>query len=510
MSTLEVTNPSTGENIGSIPMVDIDAAREALERARRAQKRWEATPIRERAQVIKRFRDLLLDRADEVCALLTRENGKVLQESLQMEVFPIADLANYFANRGASILKRRDIPIHLLKYRRSYLHYRPRGVVFVISPWNFPFTIPFGTVIMALMAGNAVLLKPASLTPLIALKGRELMLEAGLDRDLFQVLPCPGQLASEIIDLGVDYVNFTGSTPVGKRVAARCGQALVPCSMELGGKDPAIVLPDANLDLVVGSLVWGAFSNAGQICASVERAYVHESVYDEVVERVAARTRKLRVGDPLAGDVDMGPMTDPGQLAIVVSQVDKAVAAGARVLAGGKRMEGPGQFYEPTVLVDVDESMEALSEETFGPTLPILPFKTTEEAIRRANDTVFGLDAYVFTRNRREGRRIAEQLEAGTAMVNEVLITHACPETPWGGVKESGIGRVHSDDGLRELCETYHVNEERVRLPFAWSPFWQPYSTDNYNRILGAARALLRRGGGNRMNGVRGLLRGEG
>jgi succinate-semialdehyde dehydrogenase/glutarate-semialdehyde dehydrogenase len=361
-------------------------------------------------------------------------------------------------------------------------------VVLVISPWNVPFSIPFGEVVMALLAGNAVVLKPASLTPLIALKGRELFHEAGLEPDLLQVIPCAGRVAYELIGPGVGYVNFTGSTAVGLKVSEACGRHLIPCSMELGGKDPAIVLPDADLDTVTGSLVWGAFGNAGQVCASIERAYVHESIYDEVVSRVVEKTRRLKVGDPLADGTDMGPMTDPGQLEVVVRQVEDALSRGARALTGGKRLEGPGLFYPPTVLVDTTDDMEAVREETFGPTLPIMKYRSVEEAIERANDSIYGLDAYVYGRDRDETRRVAERLEAGTVMVNETLITHGAPETPWGGVKKSGIGRVHSDQGLRELCVGYHVNEEV--LPVKWSPFWQPYSHRMYRALLGAARAL--------------------
>jgi succinate-semialdehyde dehydrogenase/glutarate-semialdehyde dehydrogenase len=510
MAVIEVNNPANDEKIGEVEVVSLDQAREALERSRMAQARWEAGGIEARTRVVQRFRDVLLDRAEEVCELLSRENGKVLQESLEMEVFPIADLCTYFTRHAGRILGRRRIPLHLLMYRRSYLHYRPRGVALVISPWNFPFTIPFGTVVMSLLAGNAVLLKPASLTPLIALKGRELFDEAGLDPDLFQVLPCSGRTASEIIGLGVDYVNFTGSTETGRKVAECCGSSLVPCSMELGGKDPMIVLPDADVDLVTGSLVWGAFANAGQVCASVERAYVHERIYDEVVERVVEKTRSLRVGNPLEDATDMGPMTDPAQLEVVERHVRQARGAGAEVLTGGQRIDRPGQFFEPTVMTGVTEEMDCMTEETFGPTLPIIEVSSTDEAIRRANDSSFGLDAYVFTADQRQGRRVAERLEAGTVMVNEVLITHACPETPWGGVKQSGIGRVHSDDGLRDLCHAYHVNEERVKLPMAWSPFWQPYSHEMYERILGAARALQRSGLRGRSRALQNLFRGKG
>ncbi len=486
---IESFNPATGEKIGEVKSHSVEEAREAIERARAAQRHWEARGLDERIRVIKRFRDVLLDRAEEVCELISQENGKVLEESFVTEVFAIADLASYFASRAKNILKPRKIDLHLLKHRRSYIHYRPRGVVLVISPWNFPFTIPYGEVVMALLAGNAVVLKPASLTPLIALKGRELFDEAGLDPDVFQVIPCPGRVASEMIKYGVDYVNFTGSTAVGVKVSELCGRLLIPCSMELGGKDPAIVLPDADLDVVTGSLVWGAFCNAGQVCASIERAYVHESVYDEVVRRVTEKVSRMKVGNPLEDGVDMGPMTDPAQLEVVESQVKQALEAGARALTGGKRLEGPGQFYLPTVLVDVDEEMECVKEETFGPTLPIMKVQTVEEAIERANRSIYGLNAYVYGRDPKEMRRVAERLEAGTVMINETLITHGCPETPWQGVKKSGVGRVHSDDGLRDLCIGYHVNEETVPT-LKWSPFWQPYSHKMYRTLIHAARLM--------------------
>ncbi|MCC6526485.1 MAG: aldehyde dehydrogenase family protein [Polyangiaceae bacterium] len=504
-NVIEVRSPATGEKIGEVKSFTGDEARDCILRARAAQRTWEAAGLAERARVIRRFADVLLDHADEVCELIARENGKVLQEALQMEVFPIADLAVYFASRAEEILKPRRIDLHVMKHRRSYLHYRPRGVMLVIAPWNFPFSIPFGEVVMGLLAGNAVVLKPASLTPLIALKGRELFDEAGLDPDVFQVLPCPGRVGSEMIGMGVEYVNFTGSVGVGQVVAAECGRQLIPCSMELGGKAPAIVLPDADLDVVTGSLVWGAFANAGQVCASIERAYVHESVYDEVVRRVAERTARLRLGDPLADGTDVGAMTDPGQLAVVERQVEAALAAGARALTGGRRAPGPGLFYPPTVLVDVTEQMECAREETFGPTLPILKVRSVDEAILRANDSIYGLNAYVYTRDKAEGRRVAERIEAGTVMINETLITHACPETPWQGVKKSGTGRVHSDDGLRDLCIGYHVNEEVVPT-LKHSPFWQPYSHQMYRTLLGAARTLYRSGLGPRAAAAKDLL----
>ena len=498
---IEVFNPATDEKIDEVTSYTAEEAAEAVERARRAQKHWEAVGLAERIRVVGRYRDLLLDNADEVCRLLTQENGKTLQESFEMEVFPNIDLTSYFVANARKILAKKHISMHLLKHRRSYLHYRPRGVVLVISPWNFPFAIPYGEVIMALLAGNAVVLKPASLTPLTCLKGRELFDQAGLDPDLFQVLPCAGPVASEMIGMGVSYVNFTGSTGVGVQVSQTCGKHLIPCSMELGGKDPAIVLPDADLDIVEGSLVWGAFANAGQVCASIERAYVHESLYDEVVQRVAQKTAALNMGNGLEDGVDIGPMTDPWQLKIVEEQVADALKNGARALSGGVRPEGPGQFYPPTVLVDVDDDMECVKEETFGPTLPIMKYDSVEDAIARANNSPYGLDAYVYTSDKCEARRVAERLEAGTVMVNETLITHACPETPWGGVKMSGVGRVHSDDGMRDLCVAYHVNEE-ILPTMKWSPFWQPYSHAMYQTLIGASKLLNHSNPGTKASGA--------
>ncbi|HEY3357278.1 MAG TPA: aldehyde dehydrogenase family protein [Polyangia bacterium] len=504
---IEVFNPANGEKLGEVRSCSAEEARAAITRARAAQKHWEAIGLDERIRVIRRFRDILLDRAQEMSEAISRENGKVLQESLEMEVFPIVDLATYFCDRVQDILAPRRISLHLLKHRRSYIHYRPRGLLLVIAPWNFPFSIPFGEVVMGLLAGNAVVLKPASLTPLIALKGRELFDEAGLDQDLFQVLPCPGRVGAEMIEMGVDYVNFTGSTAVGVKVAETCGRRLIPSSMELGGKTPAIVLPDADLDVVAGSLVWGAFANAGQVCASIERAYVHESLYDEVVARVVDKVRTLKVGDPLEDGTDMGPMTDPGQLDIVINQVKDAIAHGARALTGGQRLAGPGQFYPPTVLVDVTDETECVREETFGPTLPIMKYHSVEEAIERANNSPYGLTASVYGRDPEQMRKVAERLEAGTVMTNEALVTHACPETPWQGCKASGTGRVHSDEGLRDLCFGYHVNEEVVPT-MSWSPFWQPYSHHMFQAILGAARALDHSDLATKASGLLGLVDG--
>ncbi len=500
---IEVYNKATLETIGSVPVFSKAEAQEAVAKCREAQKSWGALSLRRRAERILAFKDVLIDRADEVARLITMENGKTLQESVAMEILPIADLANYFAKSASRILEDRPIPLHLLKHKASYINYRPRGVILVISPWNFPFTIPMGETIMALLAGNGVVLKPASLTPLIALKAREIFDEAGLPADIFRVVTGPGSIGSEMIGMGVNFVNFTGSTRVGKLVAAKAGEHLLECSMELGGKDPMIVCSDASIERAANAAVFGAFANSGQVCASVERVYVMEDVYDDFVGRVVEKTKKLRQGNPL-DNVDVGAMTDPGQIDIVERHVQGAVAAGAKVLTGGSRpTDLKGQFFAPTVLVNCDDKMECVREETFGPTLPILRVSDEEEAIRRSNDSAYGLNAYVFTKDKAKGRGIAERLEAGTVMVNDVLLTHGAPETPWGGVKESGMGRVHSDDGLRHMCVPYHVNYERISLGDR-ELFWYPMSHKNYKRMLTAVKLAFRGGIRNKIGALMG------
>lgn len=482
-------NPSTNEKITEIKTYTEEEAKDALQRSRTAQKAWDRIGIDKRRKVLTKFQHLLCEEAEEVCRLISLENGKPLQESMQTEVFPVLSIAGYFLKNGKKILSDKPIPISIFKHRRSFVHYRPRGVMLVISPWNYPFSIPTGNIVMGLLAGNTVIHKPASLTPLIALKTRELMDRAGVPEDVYQVVPTSGRIASKIIETGVDYVNFTGSTQVGLMVSELCGRKMIPCTMELGGKDPAIVCPDANTDQAAASIVFGGLTNAGQTCASVERVYAHESVYDELVEKVVERVKKLRVGNPLKGDTDIGPMVDPGQLEIVKEQVEDAVAKGAKVLCGGKPMEGPGRFFAPTVLTNVDETMRVVHEETFGPLIPIMKIASIEEGIQKANDSEYGLSAYVYTKNQAYGRQIAKQLEAGTVMINEALVTFAIPETPWQGVKMSGMGKSHSDEGLRGLCYPYHVNENGM-VKLAKSPFWQPYSRKMFHLLIAGANML--------------------
>jgi succinate-semialdehyde dehydrogenase/glutarate-semialdehyde dehydrogenase len=488
-ASIVVTSPLDGRPLGEARSWTLAEALAAVEKTRAAQRRWAKTTHRERRAILQRWLDRMNEHSGEIARALAAENGKTIHEAYVMEILPTMMLTRHFARRAEKILQPQKINLSFFKNRASYLHYVPRGVVLVIAPWNFPLAIPLGTTIMALLAGNGVILKPASLTPLIASRVRDLMVDAGLDPDLFQVVSGPGRLGSELIESGqVDFVNFTGSTAVGRHVAALAASRMIPNSMELGGKAPALVLRDADLDRAARAVVWGAFANSGQVCAAVERVYVHEKIHDEFVGRVVRLTRGLRQGNPFAeGEVDVGAMTDPAQIEIVERQLRDAKRHGAKVLIGGRRAAAGSRYFAPTILTGVTEKMTVAREETFGPVMPIMKFWTEEEAIARANDSPYGLLAYVFTRDPQRGRAVADRLEAGTVMVNEVLMTHGFPETPWAGVKQSGTGRVHSGEGLRDLCQTRHVNYEVFPM---LNPLWHPYRTTVLQSLI-AGTALL-------------------
>ncbi len=483
-------NPATGEVLGEVREMAPAEIKQAVARARTAQRDWGALSVRARAERVGRFRDLIVKRAEELCDLVVKETGKTRPEALSMEVMVIADLATYFIKRAPQILEPHPISLHLLKNRGSYLHYLPRGVVGIISPWNFPFGIAAGEIVMAVLAGNAVVHKPSEVTPLLALKTKELFDAAGLPPDLLQVVTGRGQAGAALIDSNIDYCIFTGSTATGKKVAAACGERLIPCVLELGGKAPAIVCADADVDRTAKALVWGAFANQGQVCVSVERVYAHQAVHDELVDKVVALTQKLRLGDPGAGaSIDSGSMTWERQVEIVEERIKSALDGGAKLRTGGQR-SGRGLQFQPTVLSDCRQDMDVMRKEIFGPVLPIMKVRDEEEAVSLANDSHLGLMAYVFTQDRPKGRRLAERVEAGTVMVNDCLLTFGAPETPWAGVKQSGLGRTHSDEGLKDLCQTRHVNYDRFAL--GKELWWYPYSEKVYKQTLKLMKWIFR------------------
>jgi succinate-semialdehyde dehydrogenase/glutarate-semialdehyde dehydrogenase len=470
-SEISSIDPATGEVIGRVPITSDEEVRQAVARAREAQSAWSKLSYQERGAVILRAREVILDEIEEIAKVISRETGKPIDEAISMEIVPTLSLMYYFAHYTAKFLKPQKIDLGQYDFmgRSSRIIYQPLGVVGIISPWNFPWATPLDEVVMALMAGNSVIVKPSELTPFTALKIADIFEKAGIPEGLLAIMTGDGSTGSALADSGVDKIMFTGSVSTGRRVAETAAGHLTPVVLELGGKDPMIVLKDANLDSAAGAAVWGAFANSGQACASVERCYVHESIANEFINRVVSETKALNQGSPEQRETDVGAMSNERQLRIVEDHVADALSKGATILTGGSRGAGRGWFYEPTVLTNVNHSMKIMTDETFGPTLPIMTFKTEAEAIALANDSSYGLTACLWTNDISKGRRIAEQIQAGTVMVNEVVYTHAIAQTPWGGVKKSGYGRTHGRLGLLELVSARHIHVNRFAfIPDIW------------------------------------------
>jgi succinate-semialdehyde dehydrogenase/glutarate-semialdehyde dehydrogenase len=485
---LVCVNPATGKEIGRVANTVATEVRKAVEIARAAQPAWASLSFRERGRFVLRAREIVLAQVDEIGKLISTETGKPVPEAISMEVVPTLDLMYYFARNTARLLtpQKLDLGLYNLMARSSTIVYKPVGVVGIISPWNFPWATPLDEVVMAVMAGNTVVLKPSELTPLSVLKVAEVFSQAEFPAGVLTVVTGDGSTGAALIEAGPDKIMFTGSVETGKKVAEAAAKHLLPTVLELGGKDPMIVLDDANITNAAKAALWGAFANAGQCCASIERCYVHESIASQFIDEVVRQTRLLRNGQPTE-EVEVGAMTSERQLRIVEDHISDAVARGAEVRVGGhRRQDGGGWFHEPTVVTNVDHSMKLMVEETFGPVLPITTFKTDQEAIRLANDTEFGLTASVFTSNIARGRRVAEQIEAGTVMVNEVVYTHALAQTPWGGVKQSGYGRTHGRLGLLEMVTPRHIHLNRT--PFIPDLWWFRYTPVAADLFRGLAR----------------------
>ncbi len=476
---LESFDPASGEVIARFEMTPPAEVACVRERARVAQAAWAHQPLRERCALMRRLRDVVFARRQEIAEVITRETGKPRVESLFSEVMLILDTADYYARQAPRMLRPERVPHHSLAVRAKsgWLQYEPCGVLGVISPWNYPVSIPFGVLIPAIVAGNAVVLKPSELTPWCGALVGQLFEQAGLPEGVLQVIQGKGDVGAALIEAGPDKVVFTGSVATGRRVAEACARKLIPCVLELGGKDAMIVLADADLEIASSAAVWGSFTNCGQACLSVERLYVEKSVAEEFTQRCVAKTKKLKVGPGLDGDTEIGPMIRAGQVERVEEQLRDAVARGARVLTGGARRAELGDcFFEPTVVTGADHSMLLMQEETFGPVMAICPVASADEAVRLANDSAFGLGATVWTRDARRGREIASQLKVGTVMVNDVASYFAICEAPHGGRGASGWGRTHSKHGLMELVQVKYVDVDRLpRVPKSW---WYGYSEE--------------------------------
>ncbi len=482
-------DPATGEEIGRAPLVMPEEVARAVGRARSVQRAWASRSFRERGRVIMKARGIVLRELEEIALLITRETGKPTAEAISMELATSLDLMQYFARKTASLLRPRRVSVgqYWMMGRSSYEIYKPLGVVGIISPWNFPWATPLDEVVMALMAGDAVVLKPSELTPLTGLKIKNIFARAGLPDGVLEVVTGDGSTGAALVGAGVDKILFTGSVATGKRVAEAASKYLTPVVLELGGKDPMIVLDDANVENAARGAVWGAFANSGQCCAGVERCYVQESIAEKFIAEVVRETKRLRQTVGTDKTADIGSMSSESQLRIVERQVNEAIDKGAVALTGGDRLRDAfGPFYEPTVLTNVNHEMDVMREETFGPVLPIMTFKTDDEAVRLANDSPYGLTASVWTNSGARGRRLAELIDAGTVTINDVLYTHGIAQTPWGGVKQSGLGRTHGRAGLMELVNAQHIHVNH--LPFIPDLWWFNYTPDAGQLFRGFAR----------------------
>jgi acyl-CoA reductase-like NAD-dependent aldehyde dehydrogenase len=461
---LEVRNPATLERIGEIEVATDEDVRAAVARAREAAAEWGELPFETRARHLLRLRDRIVERAEDVVDVICRDTGKPRIEAYATELLASCDAITFYARRARRWLRDEKHKLHLMRHKRLRISYRPLGVVGLITPWNFPFVLTLNPIAQALMAGNAVVVKPSEITPFVGQLCGELAREAGLPEHLLQVVTGDGSTGSALVEARCDKICFTGSVRTGRQVAEACGRRLIPCTLELGGKDPMIVCEDANLDRAASGAVYGAFANSGQICVSVERVYVHRSVASPFVEKVVALTERLRQGPETRGEVDVGAITSPAQIEIIERHVADAVARGARVRAGGRRNPNfAGCFYEPTVLTDVDHTMAVMREETFGPVLPIQVVESEDEAVGLSNETPYGLNASVFTRDVGRGTELAARIRAGSVVINDCLITYGIAESPFGGVKDSGIGRVNGELGLRSFCHAQTLVSDRFR-----------------------------------------------
>jgi succinate-semialdehyde dehydrogenase/glutarate-semialdehyde dehydrogenase len=474
---LESFSPATGERLGAVEVTPPEEVQAVVDAVAKVQPFWAQLTLEDRARYLERTAQVLIDESDQIRDLIVQEQGKPRSEAFTMEVLPTIDALTWIARAGVELLADEKIPMPqlFLKTKRSAFTYEPLGVIGVISPWNYPWSIPFGEVALALMAGNGVVLKPASLTPLIGERIARVFDRAGVPEGLVRVLHGPGT-GSAVVSSGVAKVFFTGSVETGRGVGEECARRLKGSVLELGGKDPMLVLADANLDHAIGGALWGGFANAGQTCSGIERVYVAREVSERFIDGVVAGAQRLRVGDPDSWDTEIGPMVSREQFEIVSELVEDAVSAGARLLCGGPA-EAPaglerGSFYAPTVLTGVTHEMRIMREEIFGPVLPIVVVDSEDEAVALANDSRFGLGASVWTSDRSKGERISRELEAGMVWINDHMFSHGACQCSWGGVKESGLGRTHSKFGLYECVNIKLRVWEGSAVK---DPWWHPY-----------------------------------
>ena len=491
-ATLRAINPATQELLGEVPIMDEDEVKQQVDAAWNTFESWRLTSLQDRIKKLLHLRAVIEQEKDELARLISAEVGKPLAESYLGDLSGPLDMCAWLAEKAPDYLKDQAIKLSnpLLSTKQNIITFEPLGVVGIISPWNYPFSIPMMTALMAVVLGNTVVLKPSEKSSLTGIKIGELFQSAGFPANVVSVVTGDARTGEYLSGSRLAKLVFTGSATTGAKVMAKAACRLTPVCLELGGKDAAIVLADTPTEWTARGLVWGAFTNAGQACASIERVYIVKGKKtDQLIEKLVAITKSLHIGKASEVDNDIGPLIDQGQFEKVVSQVDEAVKQGAKILCGGKRVEGlSGYFLEPTILTNVDQSMRIMTEETFGPVLPVMVVSSKEEAIKFANDSEYGLTASIWSKDLSIAADIAHKLKAGIVYINDALFSHAVPELPWGGLGKSGFGRSHCHFGLLDLVNIKHISKDfSGGLHRIW---WYPYGPNKVQLLRSGLESI--------------------
>jgi succinate-semialdehyde dehydrogenase/glutarate-semialdehyde dehydrogenase len=473
-------NPATLEQIGEVEETNIDEVDQIFIQSRQAQRIWRELKTSKRARIVVKVNEYITENMEDISILISKETGKPPLEAFSSEVYGVVDATYYYYNNVEKIVDKKeeiDLGFYSSLDKSSYLIYKPAGIVSIIGPYNYPFAIPFNQIVQSLMAGNSVVFKPSSETVLVGKKIQEIFDSIKeLPEGLMQTIYGSGSILGKPMIDNANRVIFTGSTETGKSIMRTAAETLTPVCLELGGKSEMIILPDADLKRAALAARWGCFTNSGQVCSSVKRLYVHESIKDSFTENLIDLTRKLNQGNPLDPEIDVGAMINESQMEKVLDAIEEAKTQGAKILIGGDRnKELKGYFIIPTILGNCSNKMKCVQQEIFGPVLPIISFKDENEVINMANDNPYGLTSSIWTKDYKKGEELGRKLDTGTVMINEVVYTFALAHTPWGGPKQSGIGRTHGKFGFLEVLEPMHVHIDKYKDPDLW---WMPYNAD--------------------------------
>ncbi|MEZ4287526.1 MAG: aldehyde dehydrogenase family protein [Polyangiales bacterium] len=496
LSTLEngrrrlgLRSPRDRSAIGEITVANADDVREMIARARVAQVKWAARPVHERAALVDKAIELLVERRNEIVDTVMAETGKTRVEALAIEIVAACEFMNYWASRAPSDLRDEPVKLHgyLRPYKKLLMHYKPLGVVGVITPWNGPFALAMNPTVQALLAGNAVILKPSEVSPYSSEWAARLLHESGIPEDVLQVAHGDGETGAALVSGGVQKISFTGSVATGKKIALACAEQLIPCTLELGGKDPMIVCEDADLERAANGAIFNSCMNSGHVCMGVERVYVVESVADEFIRIVEEKMKAMRVGP--GDDADVGAVFWDRQLAIIEKHIEDAKKKGANIRVGGTMLPGPGIFFQPTLVTDVDHNMLIMKDETFGPIVAVMRAKDVDEAIALANDSPYGLSGSVWTKDKERGIAIAKRMQTGSVVINDASMAYGVPEAPFGGLKDSGVGQVNGRGAIRSYTHPQPIVIDRWMMKT--EEVWYPHDEKTIKALDGIVRYVF-------------------